>query len=69
MTDSINSQAKASFSAAAFPKQKSREALVSHLPPHTHDSVKLSLLSSPSSSLFSEDMIGVLDPGEGRFPN
>ena len=43
---------------AAFLKQKRREARVSHLPPYTHDSVKLSLLSSPSSSfLFSEDLI------------
>ena len=58
MTSSINSQAKASFSAAAFLKQKQRETLVSHLPGSMHASVKRALLSTPSSSsLFAEDVI------------
>ena len=36
ITTSINSQARASFSAAALLKQKRRENLVSHLPPSAH---------------------------------
>ena len=58
MTEAINSQAWASLSSASFLKQKRREALVSHLPSQIHKSVKLALLSTPSSSsLFSEDII------------
>ena len=44
MTTSLNSQAKASFSAAAFSKQKRWETLVSHLPGSAHASVKHALL-------------------------
>ena len=63
MTDSINAQDKASSSSAAFLWQKRREALVSRLPPHTHDLVKISLLSTPSSSsLFSKDVINPFAP-------
>ena len=55
---SINSQARASFSAAAFLKQKCQQTLMSHLPPSAHASVKQALLSTPStSSLFAEDVI------------
>ena len=58
MMTSISSQVKVSFSAAAFLKQKCREAMVSHLPASAHDSVKLAFLSSPSlSSLSLEDVI------------
>ena len=58
LTMSLNSQAKASFSAASFLKQKRRETLVSHLPSVTHASVNHARLTSPSlSSLFAEDMI------------
>ena len=54
----LNSQAKASLSAAAFLKQKRRETYVSHLPSSTHESVRQALLSSPSAdSLFSDDVI------------
>ena len=52
MTTSINSQAKASFSAAAFLKQKRWETLVSHLPASAH-----TLLKPSSSSFFAEDVI------------
>ena len=71
MTASINSQARVSFSAAAFLKLKRRETLVPHLPPSTHASFKHALLPTPStSSLFAEDVHqGVSDPGEGRFSN
>ena len=54
----LNSQAKASLSAASFLKQKRRETYVSHLPSSTHESVRQALLSSPSdTSLFSDDVI------------
>ena len=54
----LNSQAKASLSAAAFLKQKRRETYVSHLPSSNHDSVRQALLSSPSNeSLCSEEVI------------
>ena len=54
----LNSQAKASLSAAAFLKQKRRETYVSHLPSSTHESVRQVLLSLLSaSSLFSDDVI------------
>ena len=56
MTHSINSQARASLSTAVFLKQKRREAMVAHLPSQTHNSIKLDLLSTPSSSLFSEEI-------------
>ena len=43
--------------AASFLKQVRRETYVAHLPPHTHDSVKHALLSTPSEdSLFSEEV-------------
>ena len=55
---SLNSQAKASFLAASFLKQKQREMLVSHLLSMTHASVKHALLTShSSSSLFAKDVI------------
>ena len=55
---SLKSQAKVSFSAASFLKQKQQETLVSRLPSVTHASVKHTLLMSPSSSsLFAEDVI------------
>ena len=58
MTTIINSQARASFSAATFLQQKRRETLVSLLPRATHASVNHALLSTPSSSsLFTEDVI------------
>ena len=54
----LNSQAKASFAAAEFLKQKRRETFVSHLPSHTHDSVRNALLSSKSSSsLFLDEVV------------
>ena len=54
----LNSQAKASFAAAEYLKQKCRETYVSHLLSHTHDSVRHALLSSKSSSsLFAEEVI------------
>ena len=54
----LNSQAKASLSAAAFLKQKRRETYVCHLPSSTHESVRQALLSSPSAeSLFSDVVI------------
>ena len=54
----LNSQAKAPFGAAEYRKQKRRETYVSHLPSHTHDSVRHALLSSKlSSSLFAEEVI------------
>ena len=54
----LNSQAKASFVAAEYLKQKRRETYVSHLPSHTHDSVRYALLSSKSSSfLFADEVI------------
>ena len=58
MTTALNSQAKASFSVAAFLQQALRESFVSHLPGSTHPSVKHALLSTPSSSdLFDEEVI------------
>ena len=48
---SLNSQAKASLSAAAFLKQKRRETYVSHLSSSTLDSVRQALLSTPSNEL------------------
>ena len=57
MTLAINAQARASFSVATFLKQICRETLVSHLPSSTHAVVKHALLSSPISSLFSEDIV------------
>ena len=45
-----NSQAKASFAASEYLKQKRRETYVSLLPSHTHDSVRHALLFSKSSS-------------------
>ena len=54
----LNSQAKALFAAAEYPKQKRRETFVSHLPVHMHDSGRHSLLSSASSStLFADEVI------------
>ena len=57
ITEAINDQARAVFSSASFRKQKRQEALLSHLPPHTHEYVKLALLATPSSSLFFDDII------------
>ena len=57
-TLSLQSQAKASFSANCFLQQKRRETFVSHLPASTHASVKYELLATPSSpSLFVNLMI------------
>ena len=54
----LTTQAKAFYVAASFLKQVRRETYVAHLPPHTHDSVKHALLSTPSEdSLFSEEVI------------
>ena len=49
MTTALNSQAKASFSVAAFLRQVRRELFVSHLPGSTHPSVKHDLLSTSST--------------------
>ena len=58
MTTTLNSQAKASFSAAAFLQQVWRVSFVSYLPSSTHASVKHALLSTPSTSaLFGEEVI------------
>ena len=58
MTDAVNAQARAALSSVSFLKQKCREALVSHLPFQTHESVKLALLATPLPSLlFSDDII------------
>ena len=58
MTEVINAQARAAFFSASFLKQKCHEASVSHLPASTHESVKLALLATPSSSsLFSDEVI------------
>ena len=58
MTDAINAQVRTAFSSASFLKQKRHETLVSHLPASTHDSVKVALLATPSSSsLFSDEVI------------
>ena len=55
---SLNPQAKASLSEAAFLKQKRRETHVSHLSSSAHDSVRQALVSSSSNeSLFSEEVI------------
>ena len=54
----LTAQAKASYAAAALLKQVRRETYVAHLIAHTHDSVKHSLLLTPSEeSLFSEEVI------------
>ena len=54
----LTAQEKASYAASAFLKQIRRETYVTHLPAHTHDSVKHALLSTPSEdSLFSEEVI------------
>ena len=58
MTTALNSQAKISFSVAAFLQQVRRESLVSHPSRSTHLSAKHALLSTPSSfSLFDEEVI------------
>ena len=58
LSGALTAQAKASYAAAAFLKQVRRETYVAHLPAHTHDSVKLALLSTPSEeSLFSKEVI------------
>ena len=58
MTTTLISQAKASFSVAAFLQQVRKESYVSHLLGSTHPSVKHAPLSTPSmSTLFSEDVI------------
>ena len=58
MMDAINAQVRAAFTSASFLKQKCREAIVSLLPASTHGSVKLVLLTTPSSSsLFSDEVI------------
>ena len=57
MTSAINAQACASFSAVTFLKQICRDTLVSHVLSSTHASVKHALMSSPTSSLFSEDAV------------
>ena len=63
LTLSLQSQAKASFSAACFLQQKRRETLVSHLPSSTHASVKHALLTTPSSlSLLADSVIKVPFP-------
>ena len=58
ITTVLNSQAKASFSLAAFLQQVRRESFVSHLTGSTHPSMKHSLISTPSTSaLFDEEVI------------
>ena len=57
MTSAINSQARASFSVSTFLRQIRYKTLVSHLPAATHASVKHALLSSPSTSSFSEEVV------------
>ena len=57
MTKANNAQARAAFSSTSFLKPKCREALVSHLPASTHESVKLALLSTPSLSLLFSDKV------------
>ena len=58
MTTALKSQAKASFSAAAFLQQVHRESFVSHLLGSTHPSIKHTLHSTPSkSALFDEEVI------------
>ena len=58
MTTALTSQAKASFSIAAFLQQVKKESYVSHFPGSTHPSVKHALLSIPSTStLFSREVI------------
>ena len=58
LTLSLQSQAKALFSAACFLQQKRRETFVSHLPASTHVSVKHALLTTPPSpSLFADSVI------------
>ena len=58
MTTTFNSQAKSSFSVAAFLQQVRRESFVSHLLGSTQPSVKHALLSTPSlSALFDEEVI------------
>ena len=54
----LTAQAKTSYAATSFLKQVCQETYVAHLPPHTHDSVKHALLSTPSEgSLFLEEVI------------
>ena len=54
----LNSQAKVLFAVVEYLKQKCRGTFVSHLPAHTHDSVRHYLLSSASSSaLFVDEVI------------
>ena len=54
----LTARAKASYAASAFLKQIRRKTCVTHLPAHTHDSVKHALLSTPlEDSLFSEEVI------------
>ena len=53
LTIALNEQARATFAATAFMKQKHHETFVSHLPAGTHPSVKHALLTTLSSdSLF-----------------
>ena len=57
MTAALNSQAKATLSAAAFLQQVQCESFVYHLPSSTHALVKHALLSTPSMSALFDEII------------